>query len=274
MRKLNLDKNLLFNLYIKQKKSIRTIGKLLGIPKTTMESYFKKFNIPLRRNTELREVYISKGNLYDLYIRQDKNTVEIGKICKCSGNAILNKLKKFKIPTKHKGYHSQLIHITKKELYNLYIIKKLTTPMIAKIYRVSRSVMYDTLIRHHIIMRKVGTDIIGRCRGKNHHRFGKSMSPKFVQYKNKWFRSNWEVIYAKELDSKSIKWLYEFKTFDLDDTTYTPDFYLPKTDEYIEVKGYKSDIFIRKFKIFKQKYPTIKIKILDKTYFKKLIGQG
>jgi len=105
-------------------------------------------------------------------------------------------------------------------------------------------------------------------RGKNHPCFGKRMKPHFVQYKNIWFRSNWEVILAKELDTKKIKWLYEPKTFDLGNTTYTPDFYLPKKDSYIEVKGYKSDVFKNKFELFKQMYPHIKIKILDEIYFR------
>jgi len=105
-------------------------------------------------------------------------------------------------------------------------------------------------------------------RGKNHPCFGKPMIPKFVKYKNTWFRSTWEVIYAKELDSKSIKWQYESKTFDLGHTSYTPDFYLSVTNEYIEVKGYISDIFKYKFELFKQLYPDIKIKILDETYFR------
>jgi hypothetical protein len=105
--------------------------------------------------------------------------------------------------------------------------------------------------------------------GKNHPCFGKTMKPHFIQYKNIWFRSNWEVTLAKELDSKRIKWLYEPKTFDLGNTTYTPDFYLAKTKEYIEVKGYKSEAFENKFKLFKKLYPKIKIKILDEIYFRK-----
>lgn len=52
------------------------------------------------------------------------------------------------------------------------------------------------------------------------------------------FRSSWELIYAKYLDSIGEPWYYEFKTFDLGDTTYTPDFFLPTKNKYIEVKGY------------------------------------
>ena len=99
-------------------------------------------------------------------------------------------------------------------------------------------------------------------RGKNNHNFGKTIRPKFMKYKNKMFRSSWEVEYAKYLDKSSIKWLYESKTFDLGNTTYTPDFYLPESDTYVEIKGYESDVFIKKFKYFKNIFTNIKIKLL------------
>jgi len=107
-------------------------------------------------------------------------------------------------------------------------------------------------------------------RGKNSPRFGKlSFHGKGSYYKNIWFRSNWEVIYAKELDSKGIKWLYESKTFNLETTTYTPDFYLPESDTYVEIKGWWRDDAKEKFDLFKKLYPNIIILILNKTYFNK-----
>jgi predicted nuclease of restriction endonuclease-like RecB superfamily len=75
-------------------------------------------------------------------------------------------------------------------------------------------------------------------------------------------RSNWEVAYAKWLDKQNIKWQYEQQTFDLGDTTYTPDFYLPETDTYIEIKGYWYNISKKKFKLFKKLYPQIKITVI------------
>ncbi len=71
-------------------------------------------------------------------------------------------------------------------------------------------------------------------KGKNHPRYGHIMKPNFVLYKGLNFRSNWEMVYAKYLDKNKIKWFYEPKTFDLGNTTYTPDFYLPETDVYIK----------------------------------------
>ena len=64
-------------------------------------------------------------------------------------------------------------------------------------------------------------------------------------YKGADLHGKWELYYAKYLDENQIKWqrckdsfLYEFegKT-----RRYTPDFYLIDSDEYIEIKGYKTE---------------------------------
>lgn len=108
-----------------------------------------------------------------------------------------------------------------------------------------------------------------RCRhcaqkGKRSVRFGKPANWHRVKYKNINMRSNYELLYAKYLDKNNIKWLYESKTFDLGDSTYTPDFYLPKTNKHIEIKGYFSDKAKIKFTKFKKQYPKINIEILRK----------
>jgi len=55
----------------------------------------------------------------------------------------------------------------------------------------------------------------------------------------------WEVEYAKYLDRNGIKWARNKDsfayTYDGKERRYTPDFYLPETDEYVEIKGYKTD---------------------------------
>ena len=61
---------------------------------------------------------------------------------------------------------------------------------------------------------------------------------KRIKYNKTTFRSGWEVNFAKWLDLSGIKWDYESKTFNLGNTTYTPDFYLPEFDCYIEIKGW------------------------------------
>ena len=84
-------------------------------------------------------------------------------------------------------------------------------------------------------------------------------------------RSSYEIKFAKYLDKKEIRWLYEPKTFDLGNSTYTPDFYLPETNEYIEIKGWFTDKAKNKMLLFYKKYKDIKLNILDE---KKLIKLG
>lgn len=66
-----------------------------------------------------------------------------------------------------------------------------------------------------------------------------------IDYNGVDMHGNWELKYAIYLDASDIKWIkckdsfpYEYK-----ETLrkYTPDFYLIDTDEYIEIKGYKTE---------------------------------
>jgi len=70
-----------------------------------------------------------------------------------------------------------------------------------------------------------------------------------------YLRSSYEIAYAKYLDSKNILWMYEMETFDLGDTTYTPDFFLPKFEKFIEIKGYMTNKAQEKINRFKEEYP-------------------
>jgi hypothetical protein len=79
-------------------------------------------------------------------------------------------------------------------------------------------------------------------------------------YKGIYFKSIYEMKVAQALDRDKIKWVYEPEVFQLDNIdVYTPDFYLPDLDKYLEVKGHlildtKSSGY-RKFKKFIKQHP-------------------
>lgn len=63
-----------------------------------------------------------------------------------------------------------------------------------------------------------------------------------------WLRSTYEFIYAKFLDKNNIKWNVEVKTYQLENTTYRPDFFIYKDDKIekiVEIKGYWSNGIIK-----------------------------
>lgn len=58
-----------------------------------------------------------------------------------------------------------------------------------------------------------------------------------TEYKNYRFRSRLEARWAVFFDTLGIEYQYEKEGFDLNGTRYLPDFWLPKQDCFIEIKG-------------------------------------
>lgn len=66
-------------------------------------------------------------------------------------------------------------------------------------------------------------------------------------------RSGFEVMYAMILNKENIEWEYEPKRFKLSDgLRYTPDFYLPKQDLWVDVKGRVTEKNRIKHKLFRE----------------------
>lgn len=85
----------------------------------------------------------------------------------------------------------------------------------------------------------------------------------FSWYQNKKkrikMRSSWEVAFAKWCDKKRIPWEYEPRWFNVGSgpwrgVSYTPDFYLPKEKQWIEIKGHLTKANAKKIAAFKKKY--------------------
>jgi len=72
------------------------------------------------------------------------------------------------------------------------------------------------------------------------------------------------------LNYLKIKWQYEPKIFDLGSQNYTPDFYLPKFDTYIEVKNFLWKYSKIRDQKFRKLYPNIKLLLLLKEDYLKL----
>jgi hypothetical protein len=89
-----------------------------------------------------------------------------------------------------------------------------------------------------------------------------------------------EVEYAKILDYYGVPWLYEPRTFVLEEDedgrvieAFTPDFYLPDQDLYIELTVMKQSLVTRKnrkLRKLRQRYPEIRIKLFYKRDLERL----
>lgn len=91
-----------------------------------------------------------------------------------------------------------------------------------------------------------------------------------------------EEEFARLLDFYRIEWLYEPRSFPLRwkggeiAEMFTPDFYLPELDLYVELTTLKQNLITeknRKLRQLKELYPEIKIKLLSKDDFHKLLAK-
>ncbi len=128
-------------------------------------------------------------------------------------------------------------------------------------------------------IRKIGQSQIGRrnpAYGKCRH--SKGVWYKMVDGNNVFLRSSYEVAYAKYLDANQIGWIYEPTAFEVsydfngrtNEGTYRPDFYLPKQDLWIEVKGWWRGDARVKFDAFTKQYPKNTIQVIGEKELKQL----
>lgn len=90
--------------------------------------------------------------------------------------------------------------------------------------------------------------------------YSRTKSGKRKDLNNVFFRSAWEANIARYYNFIGVKWEFEPKTFIFHNITrgsvsYTPDFYLPEEDKWVEVKGWMDGKSKTKLKRFKQQYP-------------------
>ncbi len=91
-----------------------------------------------------------------------------------------------------------------------------------------------------------------------------------------------EEEFAKILDFYGIAWEYEPRTFPLRSDgervleAFTPDFYLPDIDTYIELTTLKQDLMTekhRKMRTLRKLYPGVDIKLLNKRDYLRLLAK-
>jgi hypothetical protein len=94
------------------------------------------------------------------------------------------------------------------------------------------------------------------------------------------FANDWELECAKILDYYGVPWLYEPRTFVLERDedgrvaeAFTPDFYLPDQDLYLEITVMKQSLVTRKnrkLRKLRQLYPGVQIKLFYKRDIERL----
>ena len=87
-------------------------------------------------------------------------------------------------------------------------------------------------------------------------------------------RSGWEANVARIFKAMGFHLEYEPKTFMLSDgTTYTPDFFIHETGEFIEVKGWWRGDAKAKVELFQSDYPGLPFDVISGSKYKELVKE-
>jgi hypothetical protein len=85
-----------------------------------------------------------------------------------------------------------------------------------------------------------------------------------------YFYSRWEANMARLYNYLKIKWAYAPRSFDIGGHTYTPDFYLPESDTYVEVKNFWGEYSKVRDLQFRKTHRNIRLDVLLKDEYLKL----
>ena len=129
----------------------------------------------------------------------------------------------------------------------------------------------------------VSSETVERLKLRNQIRMVRALTKLSIEHNQslRQFAHPSEMVFARLLDFYGIKWLYEPRTFPLqyDDKgniveAFSPDFYLPDSDLYVELTTMKQSLVTkknRKVKRLRELYPDVKIRLLYQKDFEDLI---
>jgi|GEM_PF-2544181 very-short-patch-repair endonuclease len=246
--KIEFNKERLEDFYFNKKKSMRQIAKEMHVGKTTIEHYFKKFNIIRRSHDEARKINPQKYAWTKGLTKSDPRILRIAKGVEKSSFDKRNQ----KIKLIEEKYGKNL-----KEIISfLYCDKKLPQHLVAKELGMDRLIIIN-LMKQFNIPKRPKYQYISSLKGEKHPLFGKSWdnllgkekarerreeySQKFRELtikriKNKefpFFDTEIERIMAKELIKRGIPFVKQFNVND----KFVCDFAIPVFKIIIECDG-------------------------------------
>lgn len=233
--------------------SIENIAKKYGCSSYPVQTVLIKNKVKKRRFGAGKKVK-NDSMIISLY-QNGKSMNDVSLDLGCSLATVCNVLKRNGVKArKHRVYSKD----EEQSIVRFYNQGHSTTEL-ADFYGTSMSMILKILERNNVDRR----DASRVCKRKKYL---------FTCSSNRCFemKSSYEVAYALFLDENNVEWEYEPCSFDLGFVggrkrrwSYTPDFYLSESKEYIDVKGYQYENQRQRIELFKGKYPGLRFKIVS-----------
>ncbi|MEX2017396.1 MAG: LAGLIDADG family homing endonuclease [Candidatus Pacearchaeota archaeon] len=148
-KKIEIPKEKLKDLYLKQKLSTYKIAELYGCDPTVIQKKLRGYKIKLRKPK--KKIIIDKEKLRDLYLKKGLSTQKISNILGISSCSVYYKLKEANIEIRKK----RIFNINKEKLKELYIKNRLSCSKIAKIYNFNVVTVFEKLKKYSIKTRNL-----------------------------------------------------------------------------------------------------------------------
>lgn len=258
------SKKWLYQMYWVKKLTVVEIAKECDAGSTTVLRWMNRLGIERRGKGEhmLGNKPWNKGRIGEYHLWENTKHPQTGKPrTKDERKKISQKLKgkEFSKETRHKISEANTGRVMSEDVKNR-ISEKLKGHTLTEQQRkkhlknIKRGKSHPMYGRKHTLeaRKKISENLIGRIPSPKCNR------GKRERYKGISMRSSYELAYAKWLDQNKIKWEYEPLAFPINIgkkiTTYTPDFYLIETKEYIQIKGYMYPEAKKKIDKFEELY--------------------
>ena len=140
MERLDIDTELVVNMYVNQGMSLHKIGKIFDADRATIARRLKEKNITIKSSAqatrEAIEIQVDIEKMVDMYVNQKINLTEIGKKLNIHRTTVCDKLKQLGVKIRAKG-EAQTIEVDILRLEDMYVNQKMSSTKIGEIMGVS-----------------------------------------------------------------------------------------------------------------------------------------
>jgi len=139
MERLDIDTELIIDMYVNQGMSVKKIGKIFDVSTDTISRRLKEKNITIKSKAqasrEITEKQVDIEKMVDMYVNQRITSIEIGRKLNVACSTVCKKLNELgvKMRTSTEAQQPRTIELDIVKLEDMYVNQKMGCPEIGKI---------------------------------------------------------------------------------------------------------------------------------------------
>lgn len=148
MERLDIDTELVIDMYVNQGMSLTKIGEIFDVTRNTIRERLKEKNITIKSvaqaTREATEIQVDIEKMVDMYVNQKIKVAEIGKKLNIHRETVRLKLRSLGVRIQSQR-EAQTIEVDILRLEDMYVNQKMSTPKIGEIMGVSGRTILNKL---------------------------------------------------------------------------------------------------------------------------------